>query len=96
MDVCGRRGDPCQGLARIRVARLQALEIEDGQAAQSGQRAGERGIDDGVHGRGEDRNGERDAAYFGGCVDVCRVESLGAWRKGDIVEPVGRTEGVGL
>ena len=35
------------------MAGLDALEVEDGEPAEGGQRAGAAGVDDGVHGGGD-------------------------------------------
>ena len=54
-----RRGDDAvEDLGRVVVAGLDALEVEDRQAAESRQLAREAHVRDGVHGRGEDRDVE--------------------------------------
>ena len=63
---------------RVVVARLDALEVEDRQAAEPGQRAGERRVDDRVHRRGEDRDRELDAAEGLGELDVGRLDRVRA------------------
>ena len=57
-----RRDDPVDDLGRVVVPELDALEVEDRQAAQPRQLAGQAHVRDGVHGRGEDRDPELDAA----------------------------------
>ena len=51
---------------RIVVARLDALQVEDGDAAQAGQLAREPDVHDGVHGRGEDGDAEPQAGEVDG------------------------------
>ena len=52
--------------------------------------SGECRIDDGIHGRGEDRDRKSEAAELDCRVDVGRVKRLGAGRQRHVVEAVGR------
>ena len=56
----GRRGDPREDGIGVVVAGLDALEIEDREAAEARQLPGHPRVDDGIHGGGEDRDGELD------------------------------------
>ena len=57
--VVGRGRDPLEDLVRVVVAGLDALEVEDREAAEPRERAGEPGVDDGVHRRRQDRDRQR-------------------------------------
>ena len=94
--VRGRGGDALQRLGRVRVPRLQPLEIEHGDAAHARQPAGESRVDDGIHGRGEDRNGKSEAAELDRRVNVRRIERLDSGRERDVVKAVGRAQVVRL
>ena len=93
LSVGGGR-DPLQDFAGIFVTRLQSLEVQNRQAAETGQRSREIGIYDRVHGRGEDRDLESEAADLGRRIDVCRIERLRPGRERDVVEAVCRAKGV--
>ena len=94
--VVGSGGDRGEDLAGLVVAGLDALEVEDRQAAEPGQPAGERGVDDRVHRRREDRDRELDAAEDLAQLDVGRLDRVGAGRERDVLEAVGRAEVVDL
>ena len=57
--VVGRVGDSLEDPGRVVVARLDALEVQDREAADPGESTRESRIDDGIHCRGEDRDVER-------------------------------------
>ena len=93
-------GEPRRSGARIVVgivvARLDALKVEDGEPTEPGQFAGHPCVDDRVHRGGEDRDGEVDAAEGLGQIDVGRLDRVGAGGERDILEAVGRPDGVDL
>ena len=92
----GAVGDPLEDRVGIVVAGLDALEVQDREPAEAGQLAGQPGIDDRVHRRGEDRDREVDAAERLGEVDVGRLDGVGAGRERDVLEAVGRADRVDL
>ncbi len=92
----GGGGDPLEDRGRVVVAGLDALEVEDGEAAEAGEHAGAPGVDDGVHGGGEDRDAERDAGEVLLQRDVVRLDGLRAGRERDVLEAVGRADRVDL
>ena len=92
----GGGGDAPQDLGRVVVACLDALEVEDREATQAGQLAGHPHVDDGVHGRSQDRDGEVDATERLAEVDVGRLDRVRARRQRDVLEAVGRPDGIDL
>ena len=94
--VVGGGDDPVQDLGRVLVAELDALEVEDREAAEARQLAREAHVRDGVHGGGEDRDLEADAAEVLRQDDVRRVDGVGAGGQRDVLEPVGRADRVHL
>ena len=76
---------------RILVAAIEALEVEDADAAKLGEGGGGADVDDGIHGRGEDRKLELDASDFAGDIDVVGVERYRARDESYVVEAVGLT-----
>ena len=62
---------------RVVVARLDALEVEDRDAAQARQLAGEADVDDGIHGGREDRDAQAQAGELDAGVDVGGLDRLG-------------------
>ncbi len=91
-----RRGDLAEQLVRVVVAGLDALEIEDRETAESPELPGEPGIDDGVHGGREDRDGEIDAGERLGQVDIGRFDRVRAGGERDVLEAVRRADRVHL
>ena len=82
LDVAvGCRRDPLEHAVRVVVARLDALEVEDGEPAEPGERAGQSRVDDGIHRRGQDRDRELDAAERLGELDVGGLDRVGAGRE---------------
>jgi hypothetical protein len=73
---CGR--DLLENRVGIVVSSLDALEVQHREAAESGELAGEPGIDDRVHRGGDDRNREREPGQRTGQVDVGRFDRLRA------------------
>ena len=94
--VVGRRGDPFDDRVGRLVARLDPLEVEDRESAQPGQLAGESGIDDGIHGRSEDGDGERDARQVEPRIDVGRLDGRRTRGQRDVVEAIRRTKRIDL
>ena len=92
----GGGGDPLQHLGRVVVAGLDAFEVEDREATEPGQRAGEPRVDDRVHGRREDRDGQRNAGEDLRQVHVVGLDRVEAGRERDVLEPVCRAELVDL
>ena len=97
LDLVVRRGgDPLEQRVRIVVASLDAFEVEDGQAAEAGEFAGHPRVHDRIHRGGQDRDREVDAAEGLGEVDVRRFDGVRARGERDVLEPVGRSDGVDL
>ena len=97
LDVAvGGGGDSLEDRVGVVVAGLDALEVEDREAAEAGQRAGHPGVDDGVHRGGEDRDRQVDAAEGLGEIDVGRLDGVGAGGERDVLEAVGRADRVDL
>jgi hypothetical protein len=94
--VVGRGGDPAQDRVGVLVAGLHALEVEDRQPSELGQRAGKPRIDHRVHRRGEDRDAQLDAAEGLREIDVGRLDRFGTGSQGDVLEAVGRPDRVDL
>ena len=94
--VVGRGGDALEDRVGLVVAGLDALEVQDREAAESGQLAGEPGVDHRVHRRREHGDRERDAGERDRDVDVGRLDRLGAGGQRDVLEAVGRPEVVDL
>ena len=84
-----RRGDPLELLVRVLVARPDALEVEDAQAAELAEADRRRGGDDAVHGRSEQRQLEAVGAEVPRDVDVVGVARPARGHDRDVVEPVG-------
>ena len=64
------RSDRGEDSAWVVIARLNALEVQDRQTAETGELTGQPGVHDGVHCRREDRNRQRDPGERLGQVDV--------------------------
>ncbi len=97
MDVVvGRRGDPGQDGIGIVVTGLDALEVEDRQATEAGQLGGQADVDDGVHRRGDDRDGQVDPAQDLVEADVVGLDRARAGRQRDVLEAVRRPDRVDL
>ena len=79
--VVGRGGDPLEDLGRVVVPGLDALEVEERQAAQARQLAGQADVRDGIHRRGEDGDLEVDAAERLREDDIRGVDGVGARRQ---------------
>jgi hypothetical protein len=75
----------------VLVARPDALEVEDGQAAELAQDAGGPGGDDAVHGRREQRQLEAVGAERPADVYVVGVTRAPRGHDGDVVEAIGST-----
>ena len=95
VGVVGRR-DPLEDRVGVVVARLDALEVQDGEPAEPGERAGHPRVHDRVHRRGEDRDREVDAAEGLGQIDIGRLDGVGAGSERDVLEAVGRADRVHL
>ena len=94
--VIGRRGDAIEDRGRFVVAGLDALEVQDREATEAGQRPGHPRIDDRVHRRGQDRDRKVDAAEGLAEIDVGRLDGVGTGCERDVLEPVGRADRVNL
>ncbi len=90
-----RRRDPLDDRRRVLVPRVEALEIDEGNAARAAHPAGERHVGHGVHGRGQERDLEAPPADRGRDVDLRRVDGHLARHEGNLLEPV-RTSQTGL
>ena len=96
-DVGGRPaglggGNPLDDRRRVLVAGVQPLEVDEGDPAEPAESDREVGICDGVHGRGQERDLESEAAEIGGEIDLGRVRGDGARDECDLVETVGASE----
>jgi hypothetical protein len=90
LDVAIRRlRDARQGLGRIIVPGLQALQVEHAQRTDARQRTAHPWVDDRVHGGRQDRHLELEAAERSVQLDVGRIERGLAGRERNIVEAVG-------
>jgi hypothetical protein len=83
-----------ENFLRTLVARLDALEVQDGQAAELAHLDGETDIDHAVHRAGQDRDFEIErlgvAAWQPpGDVDFVRIDRDAPGDESDLVEPVG-------
>ena len=94
--VVRRRRDLREDRRRVVVARLDALEVQDREPTELRECPGEGRIDDRVHRRGEDRDRELEPAERLRKVDVGRLDRLGAGSQRDVLEAVGRTDGIEL
>ncbi len=97
LDVAvGSACDLLEDGARVIEARLDALEIEDREPAESRQGSRERRVHHRVHGRRQDRDREVDAGKRLAEVDVGGFDGVRAGRKRDVVEAVGLPDRVHL
>src|SRR5207253_3312333 len=80
--------DAVEELVGVRVAGEDALEVEDGEAAQAPHLDGEPRPDDAVHRGGDDRDLEAPPGQFPGDVDLVRVDRQRSGNEGDVIEPV--------
>ena len=80
----------------VLVARLDALQVQHRQAAEPGQLTRRPCVDDRVHRRREDGDGEIDAGELDRRVDVRWLDRLQPGRERDIVEAVGGAERIDL
>ena len=92
----GGRDDAVQDLGRVVVAELDALEVEDREAAEAGQLAGQAHVRDRVHRRRQDGHLEADPAEVLGEHDVGRVDRVGAGGEGHVLEAVRRADRIHL
>jgi hypothetical protein len=70
------------------VARLDALQVEDGQPAEAAHLRREACVGDAVHRRRDDRELDASAAKLPGDVDLVRVDRDGARDQRDVVEAI--------
>ena len=97
LDVAvGGGRQPLEDRVGVVVAGLDALEIEDREATEAGQRTGQPGVDDRIHRGSQDRDRQVDAAEDLGEVDVGRLDGVGAGGERDVLEAVGRADRVDL
>src|SRR5205814_2167954 len=89
-------GDPCENDGRVLVSGLDALEVQDGQAAESRELAREANVDDRVHGRRQDGDSKLEAAEALLEVDVARFDGFRSGRERDVLEAIGRTDRIDL
>ena len=94
--IVGRCGYPRQDGIGILVANLDALQVEDGQAAQAGELARKSRVDDRIHRRRQDRDLEWQATKRLREVHVRRLDRDGTGRQRDVLESVGRSQLVDL
>ena len=80
--------DPLELRVGVLVARVDALEVEDAEAAELAERDRRRRRDDTVHRRGEQRQLEQVRAELPADVDVLRIPRPAAGDDRDVVEPV--------
>src|SRR5882724_12198476 len=93
LDDLGRfflagRDDPVEHVVGIGVAREDAFEIQDGEAAVATHLDGQLGAHDAVHGGRDDGQGVAMAAELPGDVDFVGVDGQAARNERDIVEAV--------
>src|SRR2546426_865141 len=80
--------DPVEHVVGVGVAREDALEVQDGEAAVATHLDGELGADDAVHGGRDDGQGVAMATELPGDVDFVGVDGQAARDERDIVEAV--------
>jgi hypothetical protein len=87
----GCLGNLAKDAGGIGITSLQAVQIEDGDAAKPAHLDREADIDDAVHRRGKDRHGQSQVAEGDAGVDLVRVDGDASGHQGDLVETVGPT-----
>ncbi len=92
--VVGRGGDPRQDRVGLVVACLDTLQVEDRDTTQTSQLTREPDVDDGVHGRRQHRDAQVQASEVDRGVHLRGLDGLDAGRQRDVIEAVGRADGV--
>ena len=87
--LLARGGDLLENAFGVVVARLQAVDVEDGQAAELGEDGGGARADDGVHSGRQERQAQLHVAQGEGDVGKLGVDRDVAGNDGDLVEAVG-------
>jgi hypothetical protein len=90
----GRLRDAPEDRCGVVVPCLQALEVEDGDAAETLELSREADIDDGVHGGGEDGDRQLETGDPNGGVHVRGLDGARAGRQRDVIEAVGSAQGI--
>jgi len=85
----GGGGDSLEYRGRVFVATQEALQVKDANSAKLGENRRGVGIDDRVHGRGEDGEFEADAGEFATEVHVLGIEGRCAGHQSDVIEAEG-------
>ena len=87
-----RGGDPLDDRRGVLVARVEALEVDEGDATVAAHAHREVGIGDGVHGGRQERDLEAEPAEVRRQVDLGGIDRHGAGDERDLLEAVGAAQ----
>ena len=87
-----RGGDLLDDRRGVLVARVETLEVDEGDAAVAAQADREVGVGDGIHGRRQERDLQAEPAELAGQVDLRGVDGHGAGDERHLVEAVGAAQ----
>jgi len=90
VDVLARRlGDLLQHARWVRIAGLEAIQVEHRHAAEPAHLDREADVHDTIHRRRQDGNSEPKRAQLKATVNFLGVDRDPAWNEGDFVEAIG-------
>ena len=90
VDVLARRlGDLLKDARRVRVAGLEAIEVEYRHTTEPAHLDGEAHVHDTIHRRRQDGDGEPKGSQLKAAIDLFGIDRHPAWNEGDFVEAIG-------